>query len=98
MNKTFSYSKLRANLAALLDEASATLEPIIVERRGKPSVALIDAAELSSMMELVHLLSSPANAKALLESLEQAKAGDVVRYQNVEDFIRERRAKVQERV
>jgi antitoxin YefM len=78
VNKTFSYSKLRANLAALLDEASATLEPIIVERRGKPPVALIDAAELSSIMETLHLLRSPANAKALFESLDQARSGKAV--------------------
>jgi antitoxin YefM len=78
MNKTVSYSKLRANLAALLDEASETLEPIIVERRGKPRVAFIDAAELSSIMETLHLLRSPANAKALFQSLEQARSGKAV--------------------
>jgi antitoxin YefM len=75
MNKTYSYTGLRANLAAALDEASATLEPIVVERRGKAPVALIDAGELSSMMELVHLLRSPANAKRLFEALDDTKAG-----------------------
>jgi antitoxin YefM len=78
MSKTVSYSKLRANLAALLDEASETLEPIIVERLGKPRVALIDAAELSSSLETLHLLRSPANAKALFEAVEQARGGKAV--------------------
>jgi antitoxin YefM len=78
MTKTVSYSKLRANLAALLDEASETLEPIIVERRGKARVAFIDAAELSSIMETLHLLRTPANAEALFKSLEQARSGKAV--------------------
>ena len=45
MIKTFSYSHLRAKLATVLDQACETLVPIIVERRGKPAIALIDANE-----------------------------------------------------
>jgi antitoxin YefM len=93
--KTFSYSKLRAQLATVLDEASETLEPIIVERRGKAPVALIDAAELSSIMETLHLFRSPANAKRLFEALEEEKTGKVTRYATAEEFIRAQRAKAQ---
>jgi antitoxin YefM len=93
--KTFSYSKLRAQLATVLDEVSETLEPIIVERRGKAPVALIDAAELSSIMETLHLFRSPANAKRLFEALEEAKTGKVTRYATAEEFIRAQRAKAQ---
>jgi antitoxin YefM len=75
MIKTLSYSRLRAKLAMVLDQAGETLEPIIVERRGKPAIALIDANELSSMMELIHLLRSPANAKRLIEAIEEVKSG-----------------------
>jgi antitoxin YefM len=71
MNKTVSYTEARANFASLLDEAADTLLPVIIERRGKPPVALIDAAELSSLLETVHLFRSPANAKALLAALEE---------------------------
>ena len=42
---------------------------------GKPAIALIDANELSSMMELIHLLRSPANAKRLIEAIEEVKSG-----------------------
>jgi antitoxin YefM len=75
MIKTLSYSHLRAKLATVLDQAGETLEPIIVERRGKPAIALIDANELSSMMELIHLLRSPANAKRLIEAIEEVRSG-----------------------
>jgi len=93
MNKTVSYSRLRANLAAVLDEASETLEPIIVERRHKAPVALIDAGELSSLMELVHLLRSPANALALFKSLDEVNKGKGVEL-TLEDFLARKHAKV----
>ena len=75
MIKTLSYSHLRAKLATVLDQAGETLEPIIVERRGKPAIALIDANELSSMMELIHLLRSSANVKRLIEAIEEVQSG-----------------------
>ena len=86
MPKTVSYTEARANLASILQEANDTLEPIIIERRGKKAVALIDAAELSSIMETVHLLSSPANAKRLFEALDQAAAGKAVKM-SLEEFL-----------
>jgi antitoxin YefM len=46
-------------------------EVVIVRRRGSPDVALIPAQELSSLMETVHLLRSPANAKRLLSALRR---------------------------
>ena len=71
MPRVSSYSNLRANLAKLLDSVSDDLEPLIVERRGKKDVALIDAGELSSIMETFHLLKSPANARHLFAALEE---------------------------
>jgi antitoxin YefM len=65
-------------LASILDRASETLEPILIERRGKKDVALIDAAELEALEETRHLLSSPANARALFESLEEARSGKAI--------------------
>jgi PHD/YefM family antitoxin component YafN of YafNO toxin-antitoxin module len=37
---------------------------------------LVNEAELRSLREFHHLFSSPANAKALLESLERSRKGD----------------------
>jgi antitoxin YefM len=85
MNKTVSSASLRKHLASLLDEATQTLEPIIVERRSKAPVALIDAGELSSLMELAHLLRSPANAKHLFEALQEIESGKGIKM-SLEDF------------
>lgn len=73
--KTVSYTELRENLAALMDDVLNDREPILVERRGHDTVALIAADELSGLMETVYLLRSPANAARLLEALSQARGG-----------------------
>jgi len=68
-----TYTQARARLAALLSEVVAHREVVIIHRRGAEDVALIAAAELSSLMETAHLLRSPRNAARLLASLERAQ-------------------------
>lgn len=74
-----SYSQARAELASLMDRAVDDRETIIIERRGRPAVALIAADELRGMEETLHLLRSPANAARLLAALERAEQGEGVR-------------------
>lgn len=68
-----TYTQARANLATLLDEATTNREVIIIQRRGAEDVALIAAAELSSLLETAHLLQSPKNAERLLAALSRAQ-------------------------
>ena len=75
MSLEVSYSEARSNFASLLDKVTDNLEVVIIKRRGHKSVALIDAAELSSMMETEHLYRSPKNAERLEKALDRADAG-----------------------
>ncbi|MGB6945458.1 MAG: type II toxin-antitoxin system prevent-host-death family antitoxin [Bryobacteraceae bacterium] len=68
-----TYTRLRDNLASVLDQVGSDQEVVIVRRRGSPDVALIPAEELNSLMETAHLLRSPANAKRLLSALRRAE-------------------------
>jgi len=68
-----TYTQARANLKALLDEASDSREVVIIHRRGAEDVALIAADELRSLIETAHLLRSPKNAERLLRALARAK-------------------------
>ncbi len=69
-----TYTQARANLADLLDQVTLNQEVVIVNRRGKDDVAMVSAAELSSLVETAHLLRSPKNAQRLLSALQQARA------------------------
>jgi antitoxin YefM len=65
---------LRNNLSTVLDHVVDTREVVIVRRRPRRrNIALISADELSSLLETLYLLQSPANAKRLLASLERVK-------------------------
>jgi antitoxin YefM len=68
-----TYTRLRENLASVLDQVSEDREVVIVRRRGAQDVALIPADELSGLMETAHLLRSPANAKRLLTALQRTE-------------------------
>lgn len=73
-----SYTELRARLAHYLDEATDSLSTVRVTRKGRPEVVVVDAAEYDGMLETLHLLRSPANARHLARSLKEAEAGKFV--------------------
>ena len=70
-----TYRHARCKLAALLDEVTENQEVVIITRRGAQDVAMISAAELSSLTETAHLLRSPKNAERLLTALNRALGG-----------------------
>lgn len=70
-----TYTSLRARLASVLDQVVNDQEVVIVRRRGAKDVALVPAAELTSLMETAHLLRSSRNAQRLLAALERAARG-----------------------
>jgi antitoxin YefM len=83
--KTLSSTELRANLSAVMDQVNDDHAPVIVTRaRGKP-VVMVSLEDWTSMDETTYLLSSPANRKALLESIADLNAGKGV----VRDLIEE---------
>ena len=70
-----SYSNLRENLAAIWDKVEDSQEPVIVERRGHQTMAILPAEELEGLRETAHLLRSPRNAARLLTALQRAPRG-----------------------
>jgi antitoxin YefM len=70
-----SYTNLRENLAAIWDKVEDSQEPVIVERRGHQTMAILPAEELEGLRETAHLLRSPRNAARLLTALQRALRG-----------------------
>lgn len=70
-----SYSETRANLKAIMDRVVNDHTPIAITRqRGKP-VVMVDLDDWNAMRETMYLLSTPNNAKRLMESIADAEAG-----------------------
>ena len=74
-----SYSDLRANLKAYMDRVCKSRAPLVVTRQNAGGVVMMAEDDYESLMETVHLLRSPVNAKRLLESIKQLKAGQVMK-------------------
>jgi antitoxin YefM len=73
-----TYSETRANLKAIMDRAVNDHTPIAITRqRGKP-VVMIDLDDWNAIQETMYLLSSPNNAKLLMESIAEADAGRLI--------------------
>jgi antitoxin YefM len=70
-----SYSELRANLKAYMNKVIKSRAPLWVTRQNAGNVVMMAEDDYESLMETVHLLRSPANAKRLLESIKQADKG-----------------------
>ena len=70
-----SYSEARHDLKNFMDKACSNHEPILITRRKSESVVLLSLEDYESLIESVYLLSSPANAARLIQSINEAQAG-----------------------
>jgi antitoxin YefM len=72
-------SEARKNLFPLIEQVNNDRRPIeITSKRG--DAVLMSRADYDALEETAYLLRSPANARRLLESLEQARSGDRQQY------------------
>jgi antitoxin YefM len=71
-------TEFRQNIATHYDEVLASRAPLLVTRQGSEGMVVLAEREYESMQETLHLLSTPANASCLRESLEQLAKGDVI--------------------
>ena len=71
-----SFTDLRKRLAHFMDRAIDDRAPVLVTRQGHEPVVMMAQSEYDSITETLHLLSSPANARALEEGLAQAECGE----------------------
>jgi antitoxin YefM len=71
-----SYSDVRAHLAEYMDRVVDDRDVVLVRRRNGKNVAMIAEDELCSLMETVHLMSSPKNAQRLITALQRAESGE----------------------
>ncbi len=70
-----SFSDTRANLKSAMDRVVADKVALAVTRQKKEGVVMVSQSEWDSIQETLYLLSSPANAKELLESIAELDAG-----------------------
>ncbi|WP_306233696.1 type II toxin-antitoxin system Phd/YefM family antitoxin [Agrococcus beijingensis] len=76
-------SEARRELFTLIERVNADRTEVeITSKRG--AAVLISRDEYDALQETAYLLRSPANAKRLIRSLEQARSGSAVEHDIVE--------------
>ncbi len=75
--KITSPTDARNDFFKLLDLVVENHQVYIINRRDSENVALIAESDLVSLVETVYLLRSPANARRLLDAIEESKTGKI---------------------
>jgi antitoxin YefM len=91
-----TYSEARQNLAKLMDRVVKDSEPVIVARKKRGSVVLVSLSEWNSIQETLHLNSTRANTRALLDAMDQADRGEFAKKMTMAElraFVRSPRSK-----
>ena len=69
--RVVSYSEARGRLKEVIDQVVDNVDVTIISRRDAEHAVLMSLQTYESMMETLHLLKSPANARHLEKSIEQ---------------------------
>src|SRR5574343_1185772 len=73
--QVISYTDARNSLKAVIDKVIEDQAPTLIHRREGGNAVLLSEQAYVSMQETLYLLSSQANARALMRSVAQLKAG-----------------------
>jgi antitoxin YefM len=71
-----SFTDLRRRLAHFMSRAVDDRSHVLVTRQGHEPVVMMAQSDYDSIMETLHLLSSPANARRLEEALAESERGE----------------------
>jgi antitoxin YefM len=77
--KAITYTAARENLASTMNRVCLDRDPVIITRKRDQSVVMISLDDYESLEETAYLLRSPANAKRLIESIEAAESGNLIK-------------------
>jgi antitoxin YefM len=74
-----TYSEARSSLKAVLDQVHDDADVTVISRRGGADAVVMSLDHYQSLMETMHLLSTPANAAALAKAVQQDRDGQAQR-------------------
>ncbi|MGR6329565.1 type II toxin-antitoxin system Phd/YefM family antitoxin [Sphingomonas sp. XXL09] len=70
-----TYTDARANLKDVMDQVVDDHEEVVVTRKNGKPVVMVSLDAWNAIRETMHLLSTPANARVLRDSIAQLDAG-----------------------
>lgn len=74
-----TYSKARSSLKTILDRVNDDADVTVISRRDGGDAVVMSHDHYQSIMETMHLMSTPANAAAMARAVQQDRDGQAVR-------------------
>ena len=74
-----TYTSARENLASTMDRVCRDHDPVIITRNRDQAVVMLSLEDYESLQETAYLLRSPANAKRLMDAIEELNQGKGVK-------------------
>jgi len=75
--RVINYSDARSQFKQVIDQVVADADVTVISRRDADDAVLMSLETYNSMVETMHLLRSPANARHLAKSIAQYQKGQV---------------------
>jgi antitoxin YefM len=88
--KTMSLAAAKTRFSALVEEAVATHEQIVVTRNGEPAVVVLAVEDFESLLETLAILQDPADRAEFEQARREADEGDVIGEEEMAALMRER--------
>lgn len=79
------FKEAQQNLDRLCQKVCEDHEPCIVNREDNNPVVILSLADFNAWQETHYLLSNPANAQRLLNSLDKARSGQLMQKELIEE-------------
>lgn len=79
-----TYTSARENLASTMDRVCRDHDPVIITRNRDQAVVMLSLEDYESLQETAYLLRSPANAKRMLDAIEELNQGKGIRKQAID--------------
>jgi antitoxin YefM len=73
--RTLNFSEARNNLKDVLDKVAEDHVATIIKRRDAEDAVVMSLSDYNALQETMYLLSTPANARHLMESIAQLRNG-----------------------
>ena len=73
--RAINFSEARSNLKDVLDTVARDHVATLIKRRDAEDAVVMSLSDYNSLQETMYLLSTPANAKHLMESIAQLRSG-----------------------
>lgn len=83
--RVVTYTDARNHLKNVLDSVVEDADYTVITRRDSDDTVVMSLTTFNSLMETVHLLSSPENVAHLNRSIQQYRSGEVIEQELLND-------------